>query len=377
MEKHGDPRRFLFKRGYSLKLVNEDKYGAYSGVRKEFLKEFVLKESNPNFEVYDSKDESNRFIAAKCSRLPDDEDLTAGKYGINFHRAKPGFEEAIRYRNEFPASLWSQHRIHDFAFAASTQSEYQYKSSVWEKFYSFIWGEGPQTIWVTPHSGAAERKSDSDFPYPILEMDAFVAGAAARCALNNKQNASKRTMVSVHSHNWFGAIFDIGGFGVIEGEKLSTIAEEIEEKYHKKVQYLADGCRLDLSIQIVKWLLHINQTRGTLNPQELSRQSLTDTLIVHNITKGLILYGIEIADYTLDEFKTAFESLHGKEIRVISCNHIFAAELIGKELDLRGKIDHGLINTALQIECMKYCLKKNPELTSEIILDIVKRLLNL
>lgn len=38
-----------------MKLVDEDEHGAYQGVRADFLKEFMLKESNPNFEVYDSE----------------------------------------------------------------------------------------------------------------------------------------------------------------------------------------------------------------------------------------------------------------------------------------------------------------------------------
>ena len=59
----------------SLKLVYEDEYGAYSGVRPEFLKQFLPREINPNFEVYDSLDGRNRFIASKCSRIPGDEDL--------------------------------------------------------------------------------------------------------------------------------------------------------------------------------------------------------------------------------------------------------------------------------------------------------------
>ena len=63
-----------------MKLVYEDEHGASWKFRQEFLKKFSLKESNPNFEVYDSRDKQRRFIAAKyVSILPDDEDIAIGQ----------------------------------------------------------------------------------------------------------------------------------------------------------------------------------------------------------------------------------------------------------------------------------------------------------
>jgi len=56
-----------------------------------------LRESNPNFDVYNTPDGKNRFIAGKCSRLPDDEDLAAGSTVSIFYRAKPSFTEAQAY----------------------------------------------------------------------------------------------------------------------------------------------------------------------------------------------------------------------------------------------------------------------------------------
>ena len=67
-----------------MNLVNESEHGAYLGVTAEFLKQFESKESNPNFEVYDSLDGNNRFIAVKSSRLPDDQDLAEGDMGSIF-----------------------------------------------------------------------------------------------------------------------------------------------------------------------------------------------------------------------------------------------------------------------------------------------------
>jgi hypothetical protein len=357
-----------------MELVKEDRYGAYRGVTAEFLEKARLIEDNPNFAVFDTLDGQNRFIAGKCSRLPDDDSRTPGVYGINFHRAKPALQDAIRYQAEFPASLWSQQNVHGMAFSAADESEYNQKSAVWESFYSYIWGKAPLTIWVTPHSGVAERKPDADFAFPKLEMDGFIAGIAARCFVNNRQPAVKRTMASLHCHNFHGAILDLGGFGVNQAADLARIAEEIETKYHRQVQDLADKCAKDNGKLLIGWLERIIKTRGTLDPQELAAQYLTDNITVRFIARGLELYGITIQRFTLNEFKEAFRLLQCKEIQVISCNHIFPGELIGKQLDMAGKITHNGIGAALQIECMKYYLKHAPELVSAMILEIISKL---
>jgi hypothetical protein len=60
----------------TVKLANEDEHGSYLGVTSAFLDKFVPKETNPNFDVFDSKDGRRRFIAVKSSRMPDDQHLT-------------------------------------------------------------------------------------------------------------------------------------------------------------------------------------------------------------------------------------------------------------------------------------------------------------
>ncbi len=62
-----------------VKFVRENEYGAYIGMGEEFLNEFYQVESNPNFDVFKSRDGGRRLIASKSSRLPDDEDKEKGK----------------------------------------------------------------------------------------------------------------------------------------------------------------------------------------------------------------------------------------------------------------------------------------------------------
>lgn len=357
-----------------MELVYEDEYGAYLGVNAEFLQEFVLKESNPNFEVFDSRDSDRRFIAVKCSRLPDDQDLLKGRYGIDFHRAKPKLEEALQYGAELPYALGSTKWLANMAFAAITREEYDKKSSVWENFYSYIWSSRPQTLWVTPHSGNITRIPDDILPYPKDEMDSFTAGVAASCAFNDRSKATRRVMISIHGFGYLAAILDLGGFGIIDEEKLAAVAKKIEIKYHERAQNLADEYKQDFFLRATRGLEHIKNKKGTLNPGESDFTSTTAGRRVGFIVKGLKLYGQEIIEFTLEEFKEAINGVNKMEVPVISGNHLFPARQVGNLLGLSEKIQKGLLHSALQVECSRLYLAKEPELITSIILDIKNEL---
>jgi hypothetical protein len=358
------------------KLVKENKNGAYLGMTPEFLRKFVLKESNPNFEVYDLPEGNNRFIPVKSPRLPDDNDFTVGRYGINFHRAKPDFETAKAYDNKLKTKRISQQELTSLAFAASTKEEYNNKSVAWDKFYTYVWGETPQNLWITPHSGNINRKPDILFPFPKLELDAYVAGVAARCAYNDTNPSTKRTMMSIHSHNWYSAVVDLGGFGINTDTKLETIAARIEEKYAEKVQPAAEACRRNFAARIMPWLEIIQNHRGTLNPKKMPEEDGIARSVVFYAATGLKLYHKELTRFTLKEFQDALNSLKGTRARVASCQHLFSGQKISQQLEIASQIQRGRLDAALQIECMKFYLKKTPELVADIILDIKHELLN-
>jgi hypothetical protein len=357
-----------------MKLVYENEDGAYLGVKAEFLKEFVPKETTPSFEVYDSRDNQRRFIAVRSSRLPDDENLPEGRYGIDFLRAKPTFQEALQYGKELPWALENTNWLANIAFAAVTKEEYDRKSSVWENFYSYIWGSTPKTIWVVPHSGRISRVPDDILPYPEQLMDAFASGVAASCAFNDGKEALKRLMVSIHSSSFLGTILELGGFGILDDGKLAGVAKKIETKYHKRAQILADEHKNSFFRNAVRWLEYIENKSGTLNPQELNRISTADRRRVELIVKGLRLYGKEIKELTLEKFGEAIKDLNKTEIPVISSNYIFPASNAGRNLKLSEKIENGLLSSALNIECSKPYLAREPELMTNIILDIKNEL---
>ena len=357
-----------------MKLVYEDERGAYLGVNAGFLQGFVPKECNPNFEVFDSRDNHSRFIAVKSSRIPDDEDLEAGRYGIDFHRANPELKEALQFGDELPQALESTKWLANIAFASVTKEEYESKSSVWESFYSYIWGLKPKTVWVSPHSGSITRIPDDILPYPKDEMDSFTAGVAALCAFNDRNRALKRIMISIHGFGYLAAILDLGGFGIVDEEKLATVAKKTEMKYHERAQILADEYKQDFFLRATRGLEHIDNKKGTLNPDELNLTSTTAGHRVGFIIKGLRLYRQEIREFTLEEFKEAIKSLNKAEVQVISNNYLFPGRQVGKLLGLSEKIGHGLLHSALQIECSRLYLRKEPELITNMILDIKNEL---
>lgn len=354
-----------------MQLVHEDEHGAYLGVREEFLQEFVPKESNPNFEVYDSRDNHRRFIAVKSSRLPDDEDLAEGRYGIDFNRAKPGLQEALDYGTELPHGFkW----LGDIAFAAKTKEEYERKSSAWEKFYSYIWGSKPQTVWVAPHSGSINRAPDDIIRFPKLMMDMHTGGVAALCAHNDRSRASKRLMIVIHGTGHLGAVLNLGDFGIVDEDKMNATAKKLERKYQQKVQSLANEFKQDFFTKTMKILEHIRNKRGTLNPEELSRTSSDDSFTVGLYIKGLRLYGHEIKEFTITGFKETIQSLSKIEVPVILNNYFYTARKVGKLLKLSEKIESGFMHSALNVECAKLYLARAPELMTDMILDIKNEL---
>jgi hypothetical protein len=95
---------------------------------------------------------------------------------------------------------------------------------------------------------------------------------------------------------------------------------------------------------------------------------------VEFIVKGLRLYGQEIREFTPEEFNEAMHSLNKMEVPVISCNYLFPARHVSRLLRLSEKIGQGLLHSALNIECSRLYLAKEPELITNMILDIKNEL---
>jgi len=353
-----------------MKLAIENKHGAYIGMKKEFLSEFYQIDGNPNFDVFESKDGSKRLVVAKCSRLPDDEDKGKGKFGIDFHRAKPIISEAKTFHKELPNALQSRNWLGNIAFAAETEDEYEQKSKVYNDFYSYIFGSSAKIIYVTPHSGDVERKPDNLLPYPKLEIDAWTAGVATLCAFKDKRKPSERIMISIHGNGYLSAVIDLGGFGISDPRKLQLVADKLGNKYRERINQLAWEYVEDFSHRARRRLKHIQRLRGTLDPARLQAISTSDKYDVVNIEKGLKLYGQRFKEYTLNEFDFLLAKIDENKVLPLSANYIFPGAKVGRLLKLKERIKRGLLSSAIQVECSKLYLEKEPELMSEIILNV-------
>jgi hypothetical protein len=151
---------------------------------------------------------------------------------------------------------------------------------------------------------------------------------------------------------------------------MESVIKKIESKYLKRVQTLADEFKQDYCLKTFKILEHIDNLRGTLNPEELSRVSIDDSGEVRLQAKALKYYGQEIIEFTLDEFKEALRNLSTIEVPVITNNYLYSARKTGKNIKISEKIENGQLHTALLIECAKLYLARDPELVAEILLNV-------
>ena len=150
-----------------------------------------------------------------------------------------------------------------------------------------------------------------------------------------------------------GAVLNLGDFGVANEEKMDTIAKKIELKYHDRAQILADEFKQDFCSKTINIIENINNKTRTLNPEKLDDISYDDAFTVRLYEKGLRLYGQEIKEFTIMEFKQALQNLNKIDVPVISNNYLHTGRNVGKILKLSEKIGLGLLHSTLLIECSR------------------------
>jgi hypothetical protein len=178
---------------------------------------------SPNFDVFEGR--GRCLLLGKCSRLPDDEEPEAGRYGIDFHRALPPFQEAsgftcdwgqgpipvnaYTYACYLPKTLRFREFTANLAFAARNEEEYRAKRRVYEDFYRYLYESRCATVVATPHSGEVRRPPDRYHPFPQSETDAWTTRVAAQ-GLNGAPGEGPRLLISLHSTDYFGAFVGPG-----------------------------------------------------------------------------------------------------------------------------------------------------------------------
>jgi hypothetical protein len=368
-------------------MILENQSGAYLAPKREILEHYHLIESNANFDVLDNKD--FRLILAKCSRLPDDEDPAAGRFGIDFHRALPSFTgesnctcdwgdgpipvNALNFARFLPRTIRFRQFTANIAFAAATLEAYEAKSQVYESFYRMVYGARQPLLVATPHSGAVHRPPDEFHPFPQSEIDGWTAGLAVRLATPNLRK-NRRLFLSLHSTDYFGALMDIGDFGLPTNRILPEIVCDLNTEFAAGLSAVQPFYR-DHIISYTRRRLEWKQKRwGTLDPEQLANVSTASRFEVMMLDKVTGAFIRPEERFTFKGFCRGLETYWGEDAKInISLNNVFSGRKTARLLNLAENLAGAGFDSAVQVECSRFLARQHPETAAAII----KRLLEL
>lgn len=368
-------------------LVRETEQGAYLGPGPELEAAAVTVASTPHFDVFDWG--CRRLILGKCSRLPDDEDQVAGRYGIDFHRALPPFQgssgfwcdwgtglievNAYTYARHLPRTLRFREFTANLAFAASTEEAYQAKCQVYQDFYSYLFNSDSRIILASPHSGEVRRPPDRYHPFPQSEIDGWTARVMARCQ-NPDHQGKKRVLISLHSTDYFGALMDIGDFGLPQNRVLTRIVEQLQEDFSASLSPLLTGYR-DYIIPYTRSRLEwFAENWGTLDPERLAKKSTAARFEVVSLLK-ITGQPEPRGRIRLSEMDQALQNYWDRPPQqFLALNGIFSGRKTAQLLNLKVKLEQAGIDYAVQVECSRFLARYNPDLAARLIHALIENL---
>jgi hypothetical protein len=368
-------------------MIIENHAGAYLAPKPEIFSHFSLPATTPHFDVLEN--ETNRLILAKCSRLPDDEDPAAGRYGIDFHRALPPFAgdsgftcdwgdgpipvNALNFARFLPRTIRFRQFTANLAFAAQNREAYEAKRRVYENFYVQVYSASQPLVVVTPHSGPVNRLPDEYHPFPDSEIDAWTAGLAVQlCRPQLREN--RRVLLSLHSTDYFGALVDVGDFGLAPNGILPELIGQLN------VEFADDLAAVQLPYQ--EHIVSYTQDRlewkhrrwGTLHPEKLATVSTASRFEVMMLDKLLGEYIRPEERFSYDGLRRGLEAYwSGGGQASISLNGVFSGRKTAQLLNLSENLDNAGFHTAVQVECSRFLARHHPV----IAVSIIKRLVEL
>ncbi len=369
-------------------MIRENQAGAYLGPAPELLGRYRLATSDPHFDVLE--DEACRLVLGKCSRLPDDEDPGAGRYGIDFHRALPPFQgdsgftcdwgdgpipvNAQTYAHYLPRTIRFRQFTANLAFAAATPSAYAAKRQVYEDFYRQVYGATQALVVAVPHCGPVWRPPDDYHPFPESEIDAWTARVAVHLTAAGHQ-PDRRLLLSLHSTDYFGALLDIGDFGLPANDVLPEIVARLNQEFAGTLAALTPAYREHILLYTRQRLAWKFQRWGTLHPEDLAQISTASQFEVK------ILDGFA-REFISPEERFTFSGLcrglaaywsHGRPAH-ISLNGVFSGRKTARLLDLADNLRRAGLASAVQVECSRFLAKEAPELAAAMISRLLELL---
>jgi len=362
-------------------MVQESTAGAYLSPSSQLKANARLVLASPNFDVFDGR--GKRLLLGKCSRLPDDEDFQAGRFGIDFHRALPPFQEAsgftcdlgngpipvnaYTYAQYLPRTLRFREFTANLAFAARDLENYQAKFQVYRDFYRHLYQAPVATVIATPHSGEVRRPPDKYHPFPQSETDAWTSRMAVQC-LNGSPGEGKRLLISLHSTDYFGAFFDLGDFGLPQNHRLSGLTAQLNQRFARDIAALLPEYRDYLVPYTLARLRWMEERWGTLNPEALSTISTASRFEILRLMQVLEPWLRPSGSVTLTWLTQGLEAFFASPPReLITLNKVFSGRKTARLLNLKENLRNNGFYTAVQVECSRFLARHHPELAAAII----------
>jgi len=338
----------------------------------------------PNFDVFDGQ--GKRLLLGKCSRLPDDEDPGAGRYGIDFHRALPPFQEASAftcnwgqglmpvnayyYAQYLPKTLRFREFTANLAFAARNWEEYQAKCLVYEDFYRHVYGAPGATVVATPHSGEVRRPPDRYHPFPQSETDAWTSRVAVHC-LDGTPGDGKRLLISLHSTDYFGAFLDLGDFGLPQNRMLPVLTARLNRRFAPELAAQLPAYRDYLVPYTLARLRWMAERWGTLDPEALKTISTASRFEILSLMRVLEKWLPPAGAVTLDWLARGLDSFFASPPReLITLNGVFSGRKTAGLLNLEENLRRAGFHTAVQVECSRFLAQHHTELIGSILLAL-------
>lgn len=369
-----------------ITMIRENPAGAYLGPTASLAAHWRLDVATPNFDVL--ANDTARVILGKCSRLPDDEDLAAGRFGIDFHRALPPFQgdsgftcdwgdgpipvNAQTYARFLPRTIRFRQFTANVAFAAATPAAYVAKRQVYEEFYRQVYDAPEPLVVAVPHCGPVYRPPDDYHPFPESEIDAWTARVAVRL---QPGVLSKRLLLSLHSTDYFGALLDLGDFGLPGNHVLPALAARLNEEFRQELAALTPAYRDHILLTTRERLAWKHERWGTLHPEALASLSTASQFEVKILDGFAREFLPEAERFTFAGLCRGLEAYWaaGRQVQV-TVNGVFSGRKTAKLLNLAANLRQAGLAGAVQVEVSRFLAHQDPELAAAMISRLLELL---